>query len=147
MLADLPNYNEYVNMWDKYKLSGVRLRFIPSNDNSPVATATASGPGVFSWCVDYNDANAPASVDDIMQYPNMRMKRPTAPFSVFLRPKFETALYQGATTGYRASTGYVDTASSTVRHYGLKYCLHDTAATNCTIRVWATYYLSLKELK
>lgn len=147
MLADLPNYTEYVNMWDKYKLAGVRIRFIPANDNSPVGTASTSGIGTFSWCLDYNDANAPAGLDDIMQYPGMRMKRPTTPFSVFIKPKFEAALYQGATTGYRATTGYVDTASSTVRHYGLKYCLHDTVAANASIRVYMTYYLALKEPK
>lgn len=150
-LDDLPNYTEFTNLFDDYRINAVSLKFIPNRNSSDFAGGVAP-PGIsnFYTVFDYNDATVPGAVNDLMQYPNLKITQSSRMLTRTLRPASLDVVSAGGTT---ASVNpkwkqWLSTASPDVNHYGLKYCLDAFSAANAvTYQVYATFYISCKSVK
>jgi len=116
-LSNLPNYTEFTALFDEYRILQARVHFIPLN----VGTGGSFQP--IYTVIDYDDSIAPASIDDLNQYSTLMVAQYGREFERVLTPKFAVAAYSGTFTSYSPMTGWVDVASPTVQHYGVKYAL------------------------
>ncbi|QDJ95220.1 capsid protein [Capybara virus 7_cap1_536] len=148
-LSTLPNYTEFTSLFDQYKIVALKVLFLPRVDNNPaVSTTTNFNPGNIYYAIDYDDSIT-TDVNAILQYQGHKIVRGDQPFSVYIRsPKVANAIYSGtAFTSYGNTTAWLDVASPSVPHYGLK--LAWTSATDgvFTYDVTTMLYLRFKNVR
>lgn len=152
-LGDIPNAGEFSSLFDRYKLSGVAYRFVLRKD--PAWATTAANKGVFPsiyWVYDYDDDNAPASLNEIQQYPKFMEhyfseSRMSSPWR-FFRPAHLNVGFESVTNSYYMPTwkGFIDMASLTVPHYGIKYGVQNLF-TGLTLTMETRYYFQCKGVR
>lgn len=151
--SSLPSASEFTSLFDEYKLTGVKLDFLPLGDtiNLPITSMTGT-TGAFSpggpliLAVDYDDSATPGSAAQLLEYQTSKVIPIPRRHRMYIRPKLAVDINQGITTAYGARTGWVDTANASVPHYGVKYWMNAPSATSAsyTYQVWATYYFACK---
>lgn len=155
-LGVLPNYTEFTTLYQKYRIVGVRVRFIPSV--TEVIAVTVTGPPVLSnsmtpfyYVVDYNDSTPPSSVAQMLEYQNVKVTIPSSDKirSIYFKPRAALAAYSGVTfTSYASDKGnWIDTNSPNVQYYGLKGYWPQSDRVSMGFRVLATIYLQCKYVK
>lgn len=156
-LDQVPQFTEFTQLYDQYKLSMVKLELRPTvTDMVGVPNqgfTAASGFYPLRTVIDYDDAQAPPNEPFMFQYQNMRTTQPTRVHTRVVRPKFSTRAYATALSdGFRPSTGFIDCNQPSVPHYGLKVWMDPpplVASTRSTLtyNVYATYYLKFKNVR
>lgn len=140
-------YTDFVSLFDRYKISGVKVKFIPLTTQATVSSAVP----MIAYAIDLDDASVPSSYAEINQKYNVHKKRLDKPCSIFIKPRIAQAIYSGLTSGYAIGqkNTYIDCNDSGVPFYGLKYWIRDVSlggtTTNTVVRIETTYYLSLKD--
>lgn len=143
-LNQVPNYTEFTNLYDMYRINGVRWRISPRANSAEVGTN--QGLVKLFTAVDYDDIVTP-SLTDILQYQSLKVTRTDRDHVRYVKPTISQAVYQTAVgTGYGSTRGWIDCANPTVAHYGLKYLLQQLPAGNQQFDVQVTYYLSFKNV-
>lgn len=152
-LNNLPNPTEFTYLFDKFSIKGVKLTFNYSFDGANTAgpLATNQLPMLYH-VIDTDDSTVLTSRDDYLQYETCKMRRLDKPVSVFFKPRYATAAYNGAFTGYAdGGRGWVDCDSSGVQWYGNKWGVEFPTAgapTACGfLMVTATYYLAFRDVR
>lgn len=116
-LSDFPSSSDFTNLFDEYRMVQFTFEFFPS---SP----TMSAPPIYT-AVDPDDAAAPTSADSLRQFDTCLIVPSGRFFERTFTPNVSTALYGGgAFTSYGTISPYktwIDNASPSVLHYGLKY--------------------------
>lgn len=156
-LTDLPDYQEFVPLYDQYKISAVKVKWIPLQvtTQGPGATAPIVSETPFIYAaIDYTDSNAPTSVDSIRQYQSMRYSSGSSfrPLTLYFKPRFQTEIYQtAATSGYAPKRGWISITDSNVPHYGCKYIITPTGlgspVASYKWKVEMKYYLAFRSVR
>lgn len=150
-LAQLPNMSEISNLFSQYKITGVKLRFFYTNDAATTATQSS---GYFYFVFDDNDAAVPTSLDQMYQYPRLKICKMTQldgkRNSPFIRPKAAMEVHRtGSTTSYAAyrSNPWIDLTndSGLTNHYGIKIA-YDQISTGAFLRCIATTYFKVRDM-
>lgn len=128
----LPDYADFTQLFDQYKILKVKFKLTPYSTFGPmqsgVGTANNQSLGVMQHqYVDYDDATALAAsstgINSMRQFLSYRSRnllgRPT---KRSFRPRMALAAYaSGAFTSYaNQKSMWIDANSPTVQHYGLK---------------------------
>lgn len=129
MSLAMPNYTEFVNLYDQYRIDWVEVEFVFSNNSSGVGTPTTCLPLIY-LAKDYDNSGT-AGIADLQQYHNCQMwqlgeQRGSGKRVIRLKPSVADALYNNSavTTGYgRAKPMFIDTDSPLVPHYGIKLAM------------------------
>lgn len=162
-LNQLPSYNEFTTLFDKYKICGVKWKLVPFNTTTLQET-TALGTQanqqlsvIHSSVVDKDDATVPpasdAGLQDLRQYNTYKsMNAFRGTFKKYIVPAQATAVYNGAFTAYAPKYGYVDMGNPGVQHYGLKgiiqvFCPDASAHHYVWFRSEATVFFKCKDLR
>lgn len=144
LLSYLPSYTEFTALYDQYQIASVELRIVPQ-----VMTATPLDPlqGFIVLAVDYDDATTPANIDALYQYGSAAIFPASKEIRFVLRPRAALAAYSGAFTSY-ANFGnmWIDVASPSVQHYGLKVGMSASTPAHSWL-VFPTYVLRLKSTR
>lgn len=148
-LDQLPNYTEFTNLFDQYRINKIVMKFVPNHNSSDVGVTAMNIPN-FHTLLDYNDATAPASLNSMYEYANWRMSRGTSLHTRVFRPA--TIDYVNATAGANAGNPswkqWLSTASPSIEHYGLKCGIEISQATyDITWTPYISVYLSCKSVK
>lgn len=98
-LADLPDYTEFTNLFDAYRITSVKLKFIYSCTEVTGPSSVNAMPQIF-MVNDYDDATPLASYTAYQEYETFRIKRLDKPFKTVCKPRVAMALYAGAFTSY-----------------------------------------------
>lgn len=142
--------SELTSLYDRYKISGVKIKIIPLSNVSGVG-GLAFLPEVMV-CPDYDDATAPTEAQ--MRQRGAKCLRLDRVRSFFIKPKVAGMLYQTgspATPGYSVvKGGYINCSYPDVQHYGLKMFfknvdLRSTSSVATCFNIEQTYYLSMKD--
>lgn len=145
---------DFTDLFDRYKITGVKLKFLYQNNMSgiPGTGATAPLPRI-TYAFDGDDQAAPSNrlTVAVKGYAKERVLNGNRNFSVFLRPRIDKLVYQaGLTSAYSSErVCWLDAANSNVPHYGMKiwinnwYSDSDTSSQKLTIQ--PVYYLALKD--
>ena len=139
-LNDLPGYLEFTNLFDYYKITGIRVRLIPyqTQSNSTGTVNNASNVPIF-YVVDTSDNTPPASVEELCEYENCKITNLYSGFDIFFRPKFADA-----TSASR--DGWVACSNPSLNYYGFKYAIPPTV-NNMTFYTVVSFYVSFKDPK
>lgn len=153
MLSNLPNYTELTALFDQYKITAVKARFIfdMTASNIPNTTTQNTMPNLIT-VIDKNDGTALAAITDYEQYETMKVRRLDKQITIYFKPRVSSSLYSaGGFTGYAISPQvWVDTNSPSVEYYGLKYGINGNmeggVGTNKigAITIYWTYYIMCK---
>lgn len=145
-LSSLPNYTEFTALFDMYKITGVKVTYMPRANSAEAGTN--QGLVKFFSVIDYDDTTAPTAINDLLQYESLKVSNSSRDHTRFLKPKIARAIYQsGVSTAYGASTGWIDCDNASVPHYGLKYALQQLPSGNQSFDVKITYYLAFKNVR
>lgn len=149
-LNQLPNYTEFVALYDQYCIKAVKVLLLPQENVSAVGNAARTTP-ILLTAYDYNDASAIANEAQILEYETVKMHKFTSIVTRYLSPKPAMAVYKTPlTTGYAAPTRatWIECASPDIQHYGLKIFIPPCDASDQQgWRLYVTYYLSFRDIK
>jgi len=113
-LNSIANATSLTNIFDTYRIIAVRAQFIPNE------TAQGSGGPVYT-VIDYDDTST-TSLTAALQYDTLQVAPAGAFFERNFAPRVAVSAYAGTSFGSFAQLNntWIDTASSSVAHYGLK---------------------------
>lgn len=154
-LNDLPNYTEFVALYDQFKITGVKLKFIYTKNSADSQASNTQFLPNMAYITDVNDATGPLSLTEMEQYGSFKIKRLDQPVSVFIRPKVAVDVYQSTWTGYATTDKqpWVATASSATEWYGFKNAMlggmHGGTGTNTLgkLLLFETFYIKCRSCK
>lgn len=145
-LSDLPGNGEFTALFNRYKITGVSLRFIPI-----VGTSTDPGATTFmdtlAVQVDKSLRGVPANIDEILECGNARVFSAAAkPFKIWVSAPLAASTIAGSSA--LLTNPWLDSDANGIKHYGVRYAFASSLATaSVRFQVYATYYLRLKGTK
>lgn len=151
-LSDLPDYSEFTNLFDQYRIRKVIFRFEPTFDINDMQNAGSYSLKYVRSVIDKND-NTPYSTEAMyFQHDTMRSHAPNRVFTRTINlPSVAGMVYNGGvSTAYiQENDKWVDMSNPSVPHYGLKVWVSTTGlATNTLLyRVIVTVYFQCKHMK
>lgn len=134
-LDQLPNFTEFTNLFDSYRIDKIVMRFIAvhaqqvSAEVNNAAAVTVTQPRVYT-VIDYDDDAVPTSITELTQYSNCKIRQAGKSFKVILQPKVAVQVYRSAvTTAYAAPDKgtKLDCAYADVPHFGVKLAMTSNA--------------------
>lgn len=144
-LSDLPDNTEF-KLFDQYKITGVKLLFVPSVTNNGVANADF---GNFLYYIDYDDNVAPVNIDQVYQKQSLKIRQPWGrPFKIFLRPR--PALVAGieSVSGNQKATlptsMWMDTLVPDALYHGIQWAWTIATVNTPEMSIYATYYFKCR---
>lgn len=152
-------YARYQTLFERYRITGVKVRFVPSNNTSPSGSTPYTLPYMFIK-TGVDDAN-PAEVQTVtscMSQDNLRIVRPTNIVTVNIgKPIVNGVVAQAGDNTTSAGVGqmvspWLDTeGGADVGHFGLKVLLNDdmTSSLNVgqNVRIFVTLFCEFKDIK
>lgn len=170
-LNELTNATSFKNLFDLYKITGVKLKIVPQFNVSqfPVAAATPAGPELLPllYIAENRDPFVPAPVGvlDILSDDGVKIIRMSRPVNMYLKnPKalIEDTSPDGLTLvqnawQFNSSATYLQPwlptggngqtkDLSNAKHYGYRWYLDNSQSTVAvTLLCYATYYFQMKE--
>ncbi len=150
-LSDLPGYTDFTGLFDQYRILEIMLEFIPVTVPFGASTSSTAYPSIHS-IIDLDDANLPASVDELRQYGSHQVVPNQKYFRRVFTPRWPIAAYSGAFTSYAQNDvrQWLDVASPGVIHYGVKTAVSPvTTASGSFVlyNVEATYVFQCKNTR
>lgn len=150
-LNAISNVTEFTNLFDRYRIRGVQVKFVPaanSSDLNPSGTQVLA-PNIHS-VVDLNDGTAPTGVTELMEYDTYRMNRGLKGLKRYFSPRVSQEVYRSAlTTSYgmanRNQWFDLTTGGIDIPHFAMKYSID--GGTTITFRVYVTYYFQCQGTK
>lgn len=148
-LQDVNNSTDFTNLFQRYKITGVKLRFIPTRGDGADVSAPVTSGVMCPLAIAINRGATTLTAqernfDQIMEQQDARIYSTNKPFSIYVpSPKFY-APADGLTQAQEKS-GWLQNAHPEVDHYGLQFAWQFPAndQTACQFRVFATYYLKM----
>lgn len=124
-MAQLPSASEFSALFDQYKIRKVEWTYCPRFTELSQAAASAAVnialPRFYS-AVDQDDATIPTSLNQMMQYANLKGTPFNKPVKITYTPSVSTQVYGSlTTTGYASKKNqWLDINNLDVSHYGHK---------------------------
>lgn len=154
-LSNVAQYTDFTNLFDQYRIDRILVQFFPTW-TSKDAPVNATNSFVPTMCVapDWDDSTVPGSLAELNAKPEVQYHRTDKPFSVWVKPHVDTEIYRTAvTTGYgNMKNAWIDSASSDIPHYGLKYAILGNGAGGVggnnigPLQVVVKYFLSFRRV-
>lgn len=141
-LSDMPNYQDFTDLYDTYKICGIREKFVFEHNSSEIGSDEV--PNLLT-CNDFNDVTAPASENEMLEYSSFKVSRMDKPIKRYFRPTCSSTT--SGVARFIKST-WIPTSVSANIHCGLKIAVNtnDTATgtTFGTVKIYTTYYIACR---
>jgi hypothetical protein len=140
-LQDLNGYADFTSAFDQYRIREIRAKLIPRNNVQTLTqtstAAIAQMPPLFV-AVDYDDANAPSSYTDLLQYTNVKCVAGWDQVEVNWKPQFALSAYNGSFGAFSVGSAeqWNDCASAGIQYYGLKAASYTDGVSQTTHQQW-----------
>lgn len=151
-LNAIPNHTEFTALYDQYKINMIKIQYIPRGNSTDIQTGTTTGQstGLFT-VLDYDDNNVPTSIDELMQYQNMKMSRSHQIHKRIIKPLARInvvgSLGAGVNGMYGHRNPWIDCNSPNVPHFGIKYAIQQVPNGSQIYDVKIDYYLAFKNVR
>ncbi len=124
-LASFANYTEYTSLFDQYRIEEIYAWIEPNQSLSTVS----AGTGEITSAIDLDDANTPTSIAMVQDKQGSITTNMYCGHFHKWKPHMAVAVYSGTFTSFaNAPSGWIDSASPGVQHYGLKFAMTTSAA-------------------
>jgi hypothetical protein len=141
-LSQLPNNGSWTTVFDQYCIPVAVVQIRTSENISSLSTGNPL-PRIYT-VLDHDDANN-ISVAACKGYSSCREQRVTESVTRIVYPRVALAAYSGAFTSFANQRSWIDAASPSVQHYGLKLAAEaDTRSTVTELLVRVTLYFALR---
>jgi len=129
-LSFFGNSTNLQTVFDQYRIALVEVSFLP---RASLNTVTAvSDPGRFVSVVDLDDNTALSGISNALSYQGAKITEGTKEHKRTFVPHIAVAAYSGTFTSYaNEAAPWIDCASNTVQHFGVK--TYWTATTNVEV--------------
>ncbi len=142
-LADLAQAASFAAIFDQYRFEEVKIRLLPLTSNLTTTNTSTNIVDPSDFVLDFDDGSALANENAALEYDNCQTLMPYDECIMSYRPAVAPAYFtSGAFSGYgvEASDGvWLDAASTTILHYGVKGWIGALAATSTMVVGWAVY--------
>jgi len=150
-LSNLDGYTNFTSLFDQYLLQAVRVSIVPNNNAIGLQTNTTTNLVPLYCVLDYDDNTALASIAAAREYDNCIICEPGESLIRTFSPRIATAAYSGAFTSF-ANMGpqWIDAASTSVAHYGMKIFIPGVATSQTQTQTWDVqfeYFFSFRSLR
>lgn len=125
-LDQLPAYTDFTNLFDSYRVTGMKAKFLFDKNSAEVHGTDVSIP-MIGTCTDKDDVAALTTENAFWQYEDFKYRRLDKPVSVFVKPRIAQSAYAGgifASYVEGKAKQWIDCNSTTVEHYGIRYYIH-----------------------
>jgi len=123
-LSNFDNYTEFTGLFDQYKIDELEVWLEPQISQATVLTNT----GLLCTAIDLDDANAPTTFGALEDKQTALTTNGQDGHYHRWVPHIAIAAYSGAFTSFsNAPSQWIDSASASVQHYGLKFGLTATS--------------------
>jgi len=158
-LDDVINPTDFTALYDRYKITGVKITFIPLANQAYAALSTTGNsqtstlPTIVT-AIDYDDSGVPNNSLTLLEKMDSKVRRLDKPFSVYIKnPKVSSTVNaeSGNVSAVISNAGYINTANDDVNFRGFKFYIRDMYAPdsagkqNSLIRIQTKYYLKFKD--
>jgi len=135
LAANCQDYSAYTGAFDQYRILMAETIFRPRGNVSQIAST--NGLGTLYTAIDYDDAGTVSGLALLANYENCIITAPYQQNRRCLKPRAALAAYSGTFTSYaNVEAPWIDAASPSVIHYGLKYGVD--AGTTGDLQSWDT---------
>lgn len=159
-LTDITNYAELTSLYDEYCISKVVMKFMPKM-GAVGQIQSGAGAGTYNpqtsalkpliTAIDYDDATAPASRAELLEYGTARMTLPSQICTRTVTPHIAIQTYKTAvSSGYSSKAHqWVDCADNNIPHYGIKWQVESETANGAGAPLYlydiiCTYYVKFR---
>lgn len=146
----LPNFTDFTNLYDVYRINKVVMKIIPKITESALLSGSVNNDNLtqIHSAIDYDDNTAPTSVQQLCEYATHKMTRGSQIHTRVLVPKIEIASTSGVGQMPKAYQ-WIDTDTPGQLHRGVKVWVDPpvTAGTQMFYDVQLTYYISCKNVR
>lgn len=145
-LNQLPNYTEFTQLYDQYKIKGVKVKLVPRYN---VADINAQAISQLLTVLDYDDSTSPTAVSDLLQYQNMKMTMTNKIHQRYLAPRSNRNVAQPGPASPPAASPvkqWIDCGFPTVLHHGIKYAV-TAGSIDIKYDLYCTYYVAFKNVR
>lgn len=152
-LEDLPNYQDFSQLYEQFKITGVSIRFIPYIGTENSSVTGQSRTDTLALCIDRgaNDQiNASPSFNSLLENQDVKLRNTQRPFKIWVgSPVVHTGADAQLQVLNRASPWLdsdVITRSAIVDHHGVKFSFPGNLPSeqSAYFKVYATYYLTCR---
>lgn len=151
-LSYVTNPTEFTSLFDRYKVVGVKLQFLPGMNSADAYSLGAAAAPIpyLHYAQDWDDWSPPATESTILQKGTVKTRRLDRPFSIYIKPKVSQMVYhQGVTSAYASASPWIDSGNSDVEYYGLKLWFRnwmtDPGQQNNNLTIIPTYFLQMRD--
>lgn len=144
-------YTELTALFDSYKIDHVEVEFVPMFNMQAITLVGTVKVAELYTAIDYDDNSAAASLGAMVEYRTNRIAAWNQKFTRSFSPRAAQAVYGGgAFTSYAMvpKSTWIDMASPSVAHYGLKYGItYANTAQTTALQTWTVrfvYYISCR---
>lgn len=149
-LNGLDNVTDFSGMFDLYRIVGAEVTFRPRVTQSTLADYPNVLPRLYTY-IDYDDAVVPTNISIVRQYMSCIETSPGEGIVRTLVPCCALAAYSGTFTSYASrSNQWLDIASSTVQHYGVKFAIEPGVAAQTNLQTYdvdAVLFVEFKSIR
>lgn len=157
MLQSVIDYTDFTHLFDRYKIIGVKYKFMFQNNVSTVnGRSQPNAPlPLITYAFDGDDAGVPASRGVVSQksYAKQRILNGNNMFSLYVKPRVDKAVYRSGTTSAYSSerAPWLDSTYTDVEHYGLKLWINnwlsDSGQSTMKLTIQPVFYLACKDVQ
>lgn len=132
-LNSLPDFTDFTDLFDQYKINGFELCIRPFQTTECTSTVAGQPPlsAIMYWCMDFDDATPFAASNSGLQKMRERQSYTertlfkNQPVRITCSPRIAMAAYSGSAFSDYANIKptWIDSASPDVQHYGIKFII------------------------
>jgi len=145
-LGNLPNVTDFTNLFDMYRICGIKIRFVPVYD---AALSSAINKFSIFTVIDYNDLNSITQAE-AEEYQNMQQSYSTRVHKRYFKPRIAISQQDVSSTNFISSykCPWISTQNTNIAHGFLKYVTDtNTGSAAFTFNVYSTLYVQFKNVK
>jgi len=147
------DYGDFAQLFDRYKITGVKLKFLYQHNIGSVGSTTGAILPTLNYSFDGDDNAVPTAQIEVLkkQYCHTKVMNANEYFSLYIKPRITTpTTLAGSYTTSKAK--WIDCNSGTaVPHFGIKFWLSGwtpgtlSSAVLNAFTIQPTYYFALKD--
>jgi hypothetical protein len=149
-LGDLDSSTEFTGLFDQYRIECVCFRLIPMQNAIGLSTNSTTTTVTPYVVVDYDDNNALTSAAQARSFESCIIVPPGVGCARQFKPRIAVSAYTGSFGGFaNLSAQWLDAASPTIQHYGVKLFIPGATAAQTQLQSWTVereYWISFRKV-
>ena len=146
-LQDVRNYTEFTNLFDQYRILGVKMTLYPQSNTAEAGTQSDTslprGIPTLTWAIDLDDSSTPTELQVLMEDSRSHTRYFNKPVSIFLKPRAHNTIAGSAQALLPRGT-WVDSNYDQVPYYGVKFGIHVPSPNPSTQTPWFAFKTQIK---